>query len=581
MKFFRFLWAYLPPYRGQYFAAMMLTFAEAMLVAAPPLAVGLGLAHLIKTPGDVTGIMPYSLTCFAAVFLRILVVQKAWFKGFSAGDHATEVIRNKIVEHMRKVPLGTLTGRWGPARIATLIAEDGRWFNETSTFYLIRFFNAIVATIVFTLLAALFAPITLIALALSIGGGLVMMRVAKPLAARFIQARNTLISDATLRAGEFADGIAVFRAFGQNGTAQKKFRAAVVQMHEIALNMAPILVTLQMTGTALVSFATPLAIVCIATIQLNSGTGKETDFVAPALFLTLAAATLFNSGVLNCKLPLEIGRRARLNISDFLDTPELTGTEQIGEHDLSVEFESVGFTYAGEDTNALTDLSFKIPQGSFTAVVGPSGAGKSTLVSVLMRFHDRTAGKVQLGNLDSSQINPAAIQEKISLVSQDVHLFRDTLRANLLLGDPNADVKRLRQVIAAARLDDLIEALPEGLDTVLGDTGRTLSGGERQRVAIARAMLKDAPIIILDEATSAMDPITERAIQDALGALETGRTVIVIAHRLHTIMDADQILVMKDGRIVERGTHGDLMSADGLYTRLWMAQEKASGWRLR
>ena len=162
-----------------------------------------------------------------------------------------------------------------------------------------------------------------------------------------------------------------------------------------------------------------------------------------------------------------------------------------------------------------------------------------------------------------------------------MHLFHDTLRANILLGDPSASDDRLKAVITAARLDDLVAALPNGLDTVLGDTGRTLSGGERQRVAVARALLKDAPIIILDEATSAMDPLTERSIQQAVAELERGRTVIVVAHRLRSIADADEILVIDHGRIVERGQHGDLLDRHGPYARLWQAQERATGWRLR
>lgn len=188
---------------------------------------------------------------------------------------------------------------------------------------------------------------------------------------------------------------------------------------------------------------------------------------------------------------------------------------------------------------------------------------------------------ITLGGHALQTVDPSALQNWVSLVSQDVHLFQDSLRANILLGRPDASECDLAHVIKAARLEELIAALPDGLDTQLGETGRTLSGGERQRVAVARALLKDAPILVLDEATSAMDPLTERAIQDAVAALEDGRTVIVIAHRLRTIVDADQILVMDQGRIAEAGKHDALLAQKGLYARLWAAQERAAGWRLR
>ena len=581
MKFFQFLWPYLAQRQHQYMTALALTFVEALLVAVPPLATGAGLVALIRGANDVWDMMPYAGACFLAVILRIFVVQRAWQHGISAGDFATEALRNRIVEHMRKVPLGTLSGRWAPARLAALIVEDGRWFNETAIFFLIRFFQGVTATVALALLAAWFAPAVLLALVIVIGASLLIMWRSRSLGEQIIQSRNDLIARAMLRVGEFADGIAVFRAFGQSGSAQENFRAAVTDLHDVAIKSAPVLIPLQQIGAAIASFAGPFAIALIALLQLVGVTENDIGAVVPALFLTLAAANTFIAGVLRMILPLELGRRARVNIADFLSTPELTGDRSDFDRDLSIKFSDVSFGYSAEKTAAISDLSFQVKPGSITAIVGPSGAGKSTIVSLLLRFHERSKGVIALGGVDVSEADPAAIQSCISLVSQDVHLFRDTLRANLLMGDPGANEERLWQAIEAARLNDLIDALPEGLDTMLGDTGRTLSGGERQRVAIARALLKDAPIIILDEATSAMDPITERAIQDALAVLESGRSVIVIAHRLHTILDADQILVVDRGQIVEQGMHEGLLARDRLYARLWTAQEKSAGWRLR
>ena len=216
-----------------------------------------------------------------------------------------------------------------------------------------------------------------------------------------------------------------------------------------------------------------------------------------------------------------------------------------------------------------------------TAIVGPSGAGKTTIASVLMRFFEGYQGSIRIGDRELAHCSPEKLQALVSHVGQDVYLFKDSLRANILLGNPDATEDELERVINAAQLKEVINAFPLGLDTVLGGAGRTLSGGERQRVAIARALLKNAPILIFDEATSAMDPLTERAIQRAVEELWDGRSVLAIAHRLRTIAHADQILVMDRGQICECGTHAELIEQQGLYYRLWSIQEKAEGWRLR
>lgn len=581
MKLMRFVWAYLPPYRERFMLAMALTALEGVLMSIPPLAVGLGLMQLARGNSDFADVAPFAALCFFAVLLRVVVIAQAWKKGFSAGNHASEKVRNRIVDHMRKVPLGLLTGRWSPARLATLITEDGRWINETSTMYLIRFVSGFFATLALVLAAAWFEPVAAGAASVAIGTGVALLVLIKPILERFILKRNEMVAEAALRIGEFADGVAVFRAFGSSGDAQKKFRRAVNDMHDVMMAEGPFLLILQQSGAVLIGFCGPLVIVALAMLHLNGVYSVDPLNAIPALFLTLAAATTFLVGVLRTFLPMELGSRAEINISAFLETPELPGTRRDLGSAREIEFEDVSFRYSEDKAAAVSDVSFTTRQGAVTSIVGPSGAGKTTLISLLLRFHDRTSGTIRLGGVDTIEADPAAIQSLVSLVSQDVHLFRDTLRANLLMGDPDADAERLAEVIEAARLNELVEALPDGLETLLGDTGRTLSGGERQRVAIARALLKGAPIIVLDEATSAMDPITERAIQEAIANLEDGRSVIVIAHRLRTVTDADEIIVMDQGRIVAQGSHAHLLGTNPLYQRLWAAQEKAAGWRLR
>jgi subfamily B ATP-binding cassette protein MsbA len=232
-----------------------------------------------------------------------------------------------------------------------------------------------------------------------------------------------------------------------------------------------------------------------------------------------------------------------------------------------IRFERVTFAYPGGEP-VLHDIDLVLPRGSVTAIVGPSGGGKSTLASLLPRFMDPTAGRVTVDGTDLRDVTLASLRARIGLVTQDVVLFDETVRRNVAYGTPEVPEARIREALTAANALTFVDALPEGLDTRVGEGGARLSGGQRQRLAIARALLKDPPILVLDEATSALDAESERAVQEALGRLMAGRTTLVIAHRLSTVRRADQLAVVEAGRIVERGSHGDLLASGGLYRRL-------------
>jgi ATP-binding cassette subfamily C protein CydCD len=235
---------------------------------------------------------------------------------------------------------------------------------------------------------------------------------------------------------------------------------------------------------------------------------------------------------------------------------------------VALEMTGVDFTYPGRRRRALDGVSFSVPAGSVVALVGPSGAGKTTVASLFLRFWDPDAGVVTLEGRDLREYRLDELRSRIALVAQDTYLFNDTLRNNVLIARPAASDSEVLQAMERASLLEVVRALPRGLDTVVGERGAQLSGGQRQRVAIARAFLKDAPILILDEATSHLDAVNETAVRAALDLLARDRTTLVIAHRLSTVRHADLIVVLDDGRVVETGRHGDLVDDGGLYARL-------------
>ena len=242
--------------------------------------------------------------------------------------------------------------------------------------------------------------------------------------------------------------------------------------------------------------------------------------------------------------------------------------------DAGVCFEHVSFRYLGRSKNALTDISFTAPAGSLTALVGGSGCGKTTLIRLIMRYADPQQGRILIGGSDIRALTQEDLMRQISVVFQDVYLFDDTIANNIRLGKANASDAEIEAAARTARCHDFIMAMPEGYQTRVGDIGGKLSGGEKQRISIARALLKNAPIIILDEPTAALDTESEVAVQQAIDALVQDKTVIVITHRLSTISGAQQIIVLSGGQVAESGTHSELLTQNGVYRRLW----QAGGW---
>ncbi|MGH3940189.1 MAG: ABC transporter ATP-binding protein [Pseudonocardiaceae bacterium] len=292
-----------------------------------------------------------------------------------------------------------------------------------------------------------------------------------------------------------------------------------------------------------------------------------------------AGRSLLDSVDRIANLPIAAANLARADrvLSAAIEPPPDPPVPALTSFDIT--FDGVGFGYR-PGVPVLHEVSFTVAARSMTALVGPSGAGKTTALNLVAGFFHPDRGTVRIGGVDLRDLTPDQLFDAVSIVFQDVYLFAGTIRDNLVMGRPDAEDHKVTAAAKAASCHDFVMALPEGYQTVVGEGGRTLSGGQRQRISIARAILKDAPIVLLDEATAAVDPLNERLIQGALAALVADKTLLVVAHRLSTIRSADHIVALDRGRVVESGTHDDLVSRGGLYARFWAGRQQAAHWRL-
>ncbi|MFE2295703.1 ABC transporter ATP-binding protein [Streptomyces sp. NPDC059452] len=333
------------------------------------------------------------------------------------------------------------------------------------------------------------------------------------------------------------------------------------------------------TAPLFLALQTVLTAVLALTVMLALGGGGDIAVLIAVMVLAVRFVEPLTA-VAEVAGGLRIAAVGLRRFRELLDTPPLPEPERpAASGPPSVEFREVGFGYT-PDRPVLHSLSFRAEPGTLTALVGPSGAGKSTVLSLIARFHDPDSGTVLVGDRDVRELGTERLLSRIALVSQHPYLFEESIAENILRARPGAGPDELDRVVRLARVDEIADRLPDGLGTRVGEGGATLSGGERQRVSIARALLKDAPIVLLDEVTSSLDAVNERLVQQAVTRLAADRTVLVVAHRLETVEGADRILVLDGGRITESGTHEELLRLGGVYSRFVDRRREAAAWHL-
>ena len=441
---------------------------------------------------------------------------------------------------------------------------------------LVDIMGGLIGTVVFTAMILIFEwRVGLVALAGIIVYFLVVSAMEKKSAAIAPNAQKsqTALTSAVL---EYVQGMGIVKSFNLSGRGDKRVQDALEFNRKSNLDMEKLMTPYTIFQELVLQIA-GIAMMLVSIICWADGTMPIADALMCIVmsFLVFGQIKLFGMGMAMLRL-------AAASIDRTLQTEEMEQMDEKGrtistkEH--GIEFDNVCFSY--ENKEILHGISVKLPDKTTTAVIGPSGSGKTTLCNLIARFWDVDSGSVKIGGKDVREYTLESLMEQISMVFQNVYLFADTIENNIKFGRPDATHE---EVVAAARkacCDDFIEALPDGYDTVIGEGGASLSGGERQRISIARAMLKDAPIVILDEATANVDPENEDRLQKAIEELTRDKTIIMIAHRLKTVRNADQILVVDGGRIVQQGRHEDLIGQKGIYHDFVIGRKEAVNWKL-
>ncbi|MFV0428414.1 MAG: ABC transporter ATP-binding protein, partial [Arachnia sp.] len=557
------------PARPTIVVAVVLQVLGSVATIAPYVAIAeLSKAFLTGGPVDASRVWWIAGAVIVALMARTLLGGTALAITHFADARLQGIIRTRIVQQLGRVPLG-----WFTQNSSGLIRKATQ--NDIGDIHYLVAHGAVETTAAITVPLAGLAYLLVLDWRLALVGiaTLPLYLIAYALMASGMTAKMLEMNQGIARISativEFVSGISVVKTFGQAGRAHAAYRKAAIQFGDAyGAWVRPMLRTDALATIPISASFVLLVNLAVGAWFVASGWVSVVDLVTAALVaMTLPAAIMTVSFSMQSRRE---AAAAAKRITDLLATPTLPEPEhpRVPES-AEVQLDQVGFSYDGEH-RVLDDVRLTLPVGTVTALVGPSGSGKSTLATLVARLHDVDEGAITIGGADVRQIATGELYRRVGFVLQDVQLLQASIADNIRLARPDATLEQVREAARLAQIDERILALPRGYDSVVGEDA-LLSGGEAQRVSIARALLADPPILILDEATAFADPESEAQIQTALAHLVGGRTLLVIAHRLGSIVSADQIVVLDHGRIAETGTHDQLLAHGDVYARMWAA----------
>ena len=483
--------------------------------------------------------------------------------------------RISIADKLKRVPMGFFNAN-SLGQLSGVCTTVVGSIENMVPMVLVNILGGLITTAVFTLVILIFdwriGLITLVCILLYLAVVSAMEKKSALIAAD-TQKAQTALTEAVL---EDVQGMGVVKSFNLSGRGDRKLQEAVEEKRHADLEVEQVMIPYTAVQEAVLQLAGVLMMLAAVVFWANG-----TMSLANTLMVLVMAFLVFNQ-IKAFGMGVSMLRMAAASIDRTLETEQLPRMDEHGmavspkSHDIT--FDHVNFSY--ENKQILHNINVTLPDKTTTAIVGPSGSGKSTLCNLIARFWDVDSGCVKIGGVDVRDYTLESLMNQISMVFQNVYLFADTIENNIKFGCPDATHEQVVSAAKKACCDDFIEALPDGYDTVIGEGGASLSGGEKQRISIARAMLKDAPIVILDEATANVDPENEDRLQKAIEALTRDKTIIMIAHRLKTVRHADQILVIDHGCIVQQGKHEELIRQSGLYAEFVGGRKQAANWKL-
>lgn len=549
---------------------------EGMLISIQPIAIGLFLYHAYNntvTNPIIYTVLAITMTTF---LLRYFLGFRIGAKMYYLGYNCILKLRLKVLKKILKLPISSLQ-KVHVGKVSMLLSEEMVFFEMYITFAraqkMIAIANVISLLILITLLSP---PLSGIAFII-VGIMYILSSVFKKRIGKGLKTRNINLSDANRHIMEYVQGMQIIRAFNSTAKQNTKYNHYV---HILRDNFLKIIKSNSKIGFSILMVLE----LSVAVITIGFSYLWLNDMINPLNGIAILIILVSSFSSLDVvKMSNTIDALINItnnNINEIEDYPSTEwGEKSLENKSYDIEFDNVKFSY-DKKSDVLKGVSFTARAKAMTAIVGSSGAGKTTVLKLISRFWDVNSGEIKIGGENINELTEEALIKQLSIVSQDVKLFNQSVYNNIALGDPNAKKEDIIRVAKKAQAYDFIMKLENGFDTLVGEGGKNLSGGERQRISIARAILKNSPVVLLDEATSAIDPENEELIQLALNELIKKKTIIVIAHKLSTIVNANNIIVMKDGKIESQGKHSTLLQKSPLYKKLWENHKDTSGWKI-